>query len=169
MNDPQTGLLPCTRVELIDHRTGAEPFGRVFSAWDCRVEVQRQDGGRTLKVFVDGVAPAAAIVPSCPRCGSHQFTSAAPGLVDCVSCGASDLTTNQVRAVAPPGASPGPEAIRAFTDALPSAIRSVWGEVQFAGVVSALMAYNAARGVGVSRPALGDVQVEPPHDGVRDR
>ena len=48
-----------TRVEVIDHRSGVSPFGRVFSAWDCQVELSRQDGGRTLKVFVDDAARAA--------------------------------------------------------------------------------------------------------------
>lgn len=46
-----------TRFEVIDHRTGALPFGRVFSAWDCHIELAYQDNRRTLKVFVDGVAP----------------------------------------------------------------------------------------------------------------
>lgn len=44
-----------TRVEVLDHRRGAEPFGRVFSARDVgHVELSYQDGGRTLKIFLDG-------------------------------------------------------------------------------------------------------------------
>ena len=41
------------RVEVINHRTDAERFGKVFTQWDCSVEISIQDGGRTLKVFVD--------------------------------------------------------------------------------------------------------------------
>lgn len=41
-----------TRFEVIDHREGSMTPGRCYSALDCRVEVSRQDGGRTLKVFV---------------------------------------------------------------------------------------------------------------------
>lgn len=47
-----------TRVEVIDHRAelGREA-GRVYVVWDCKVELSYQDGGRTLKVFVqDGAA-----------------------------------------------------------------------------------------------------------------
>lgn len=35
-----------TRLEVIDET------GRVYSQWDCRVELSYQDNGRTLKVFV---------------------------------------------------------------------------------------------------------------------
>jgi hypothetical protein len=35
-----------TRVEVVDET------GRVYSKWDCTVELSYQDGGRTLKVFV---------------------------------------------------------------------------------------------------------------------
>lgn len=41
------------RVEVIDHRAGAERFGRAFVAWDAAVSLSYQDGSRTLKVFVD--------------------------------------------------------------------------------------------------------------------
>ncbi len=36
-----------TRIEIID---GVK---REFSKWDCEIELSVQDGGRTLKVFVD--------------------------------------------------------------------------------------------------------------------
>ena len=48
-----------TRVELIDHRASTS-HGRVFVAYGCRVELSYQDNGRTLKVFVDDAARAAA-------------------------------------------------------------------------------------------------------------
>ncbi len=35
-----------TRVEVVDET------GRVYSKWDCSVELSYQDDGRTLKVFV---------------------------------------------------------------------------------------------------------------------
>lgn len=45
-----------TRFEVIDHRDkppGDPKFGRVFTAWDCKIELSYQDGGQTLKVFVN--------------------------------------------------------------------------------------------------------------------
>lgn len=41
-----------TRVEVIDHYT---PEGRAYVFWekDAKVEVQLQDDGRTLKVFIE--------------------------------------------------------------------------------------------------------------------
>jgi hypothetical protein len=36
-----------TRLEVIG------PKGRIFSKWDCGIQLSYQDGGRTLKVFVD--------------------------------------------------------------------------------------------------------------------
>jgi hypothetical protein len=50
-----------TRFELIDHRTAPgddRQIGRVYIAWPCRVELQYQDAGRTLKVFVENEAEA---------------------------------------------------------------------------------------------------------------
>lgn len=44
-----------TRIEVIDHRHGAPRVGRVFTAWNAKIELSYQDAGRTLKVFVDGV------------------------------------------------------------------------------------------------------------------
>lgn len=44
-----------TRIEVIDHRHGAPQVGRVFTAWNAKIELSYQDAGRTLKVFVDGV------------------------------------------------------------------------------------------------------------------
>jgi hypothetical protein len=41
---PQAGV---TRLEVIG------PKGRIFTQWDCAVELSYQDAGRTLKVFVD--------------------------------------------------------------------------------------------------------------------
>ncbi len=35
-----------TRVEVVDET------GRVYSKWDCKIELSYQDDGRTLKVFV---------------------------------------------------------------------------------------------------------------------
>lgn len=49
-------LSKVTRFEVIDHREGAQPFGRVFSAWDASGEMSLQDNGRTLKLFLSGVA-----------------------------------------------------------------------------------------------------------------
>jgi hypothetical protein len=40
-----------TRFEVIDHRLDMK--GRVLVAWPCSVELSYQDGGRTLKVFVN--------------------------------------------------------------------------------------------------------------------
>lgn len=48
---------PLTRVEVIDHRTGAQPFGRAYGAFDATVEPQYQDRGRTLKIFVTDALP----------------------------------------------------------------------------------------------------------------
>ena len=44
--------VPITRVEVIDHAKGG--IGRVYTHWDSRTkaEVQYQDGGRSLKVFI---------------------------------------------------------------------------------------------------------------------
>jgi hypothetical protein len=40
-----------TRVEVIDHQD--EPKGRIFTKNDCEdVEIQLQDDGRTLKIFI---------------------------------------------------------------------------------------------------------------------
>jgi hypothetical protein len=36
-----------TRLEVIG------PNGRIFSKWDCGIQLSYQDGGRKLKVFVD--------------------------------------------------------------------------------------------------------------------
>ncbi len=41
------GLENVTRIEVIDES------GRAYSKWDCKVEVSVQDGGRTLKLFVE--------------------------------------------------------------------------------------------------------------------
>lgn len=38
------------RVVLVDHTS--EYLGRIYDKWGVRVEIQRQDDGRTLKVFV---------------------------------------------------------------------------------------------------------------------
>lgn len=58
-----------TRFEVIDHRTGAEPFGRVYSAWGATVSLSLQDGGRTVKAFVDD----AARVVSCEPTPEQQY------------------------------------------------------------------------------------------------
>lgn len=42
-----------TRFEVIDHRAGASPPGRVLACYDVQVTLARQDDGRTLKVFLD--------------------------------------------------------------------------------------------------------------------
>lgn len=41
-----------TRVEVIDHQT--EPIvGRVYTKWGCqKVEIELQDDGRTMKIFI---------------------------------------------------------------------------------------------------------------------
>lgn len=53
MNDTLETKPNITRVELIDHRKGAETFGRAFVAWNVgRVAISIQDDGRTLKVFL---------------------------------------------------------------------------------------------------------------------
>lgn len=36
-----------TRFEVVDDR------GRVYTKWDCSIQLAYQDGGRTLKVFVE--------------------------------------------------------------------------------------------------------------------
>lgn len=42
-----------TRVEVIDHSSESTPFGRVYTKYNCKeVEIQEQDGGRTLKIFI---------------------------------------------------------------------------------------------------------------------
>ena len=43
-----------TRFEVIDHRRGAPEVGRVFVAWNASGTLSMQDGGRTLKLFIDG-------------------------------------------------------------------------------------------------------------------
>lgn len=52
-----TSFSNATRIEVIDHRKGAPQIGRVFCAWNSKITLSYQDGGRTLKIFVDGVAP----------------------------------------------------------------------------------------------------------------
>lgn len=47
-----TQVSKVTRFEVIDHRTGISPAGRVYAAREVVVELSHQDGGRTLKVFV---------------------------------------------------------------------------------------------------------------------
>lgn len=42
-----------TRFEVIDHRKKAKPHGRIFTAWDIKVELAIQDNQRTLKVFIN--------------------------------------------------------------------------------------------------------------------
>lgn len=46
-----TAFSSVTRLEVIDHTTGGR--GGVFSAWSISIELSWQDGGRTLKIFVD--------------------------------------------------------------------------------------------------------------------
>lgn len=42
-----------TRVEVINHQD--EPIGRVYTKYGCKnVEVQLQDDGKTLKIFISG-------------------------------------------------------------------------------------------------------------------
>lgn len=41
------------RFEVIDHRSTVAFKGRVYSVRPCRVGLSFQDGGRTLKVFID--------------------------------------------------------------------------------------------------------------------
>jgi hypothetical protein len=41
-----------TRFEVIDHRSRVVAIRRAFVAYDCAVELEYQDAGRTLKVFV---------------------------------------------------------------------------------------------------------------------
>lgn len=49
-----------TRFELIDHRERVGFHRRSFVANTCAIELSYQDGGRTLKVFVNDPAPASA-------------------------------------------------------------------------------------------------------------
>jgi hypothetical protein len=44
--------VPVTRFELIEHRRGVRPWGRVLVAENCTVEISLQDNHRTLKVFL---------------------------------------------------------------------------------------------------------------------
>lgn len=50
-------LKDVSRVEVIDHSKDGQ--GRVFVKWrtGIRVSVDRQDSGRTLKVFIDELKP----------------------------------------------------------------------------------------------------------------
>lgn len=41
-----------TRFEIIDHRKNAQPFGRVMSLNNVSIDLSYQDGGNTLKVFI---------------------------------------------------------------------------------------------------------------------
>jgi hypothetical protein len=56
-----------TRFEVIDHRNPhgvpGKTCGRVYSAHGCKIELSYQDGGRTLKVFVDAASASAPAVP----------------------------------------------------------------------------------------------------------
>lgn len=65
-----------TRFEVINHRADAKPFGRQVVEWGCAISLSFQDGGRTLKVFVND--PAAVAKPSCCFCG-HAETEHADG------------------------------------------------------------------------------------------
>jgi hypothetical protein len=45
-----------TRITVVNHSTphgDHEKRGRVFEKWDIQIELSVQDGGRTLKVFID--------------------------------------------------------------------------------------------------------------------
>lgn len=53
MADQEANVDKITRIVVVDHRAGAQPFGRVFEAWDISLDLSIQDGGRTLKLFVD--------------------------------------------------------------------------------------------------------------------
>lgn len=48
-----------TRLEIIDHRRNAPVPGRCFVHWDAasRIEISRQDGGRTIKIFITDPTP----------------------------------------------------------------------------------------------------------------
>lgn len=70
-----------TRLEVIDHRKWVQPFGRVFSAWDCRIELRYQDAGRTLKVFVDGEAPPPAREEWLARFGGTGAVASRPDAI----------------------------------------------------------------------------------------
>lgn len=42
------------RIELIDHRNPPrETHGRVYTVNKCKVTLSYQDGGKTLKIFID--------------------------------------------------------------------------------------------------------------------
>jgi hypothetical protein len=53
-----------SRLEVIDHRIAAVSIGRGHCVWEApgliNVECQLQDGGRTLKVFLNDKSPVAA-------------------------------------------------------------------------------------------------------------
>lgn len=53
MADQEANVDNITRITVVDHRAGAQPFGRVFEAWDINLDISIQDGGRTLKLFVN--------------------------------------------------------------------------------------------------------------------
>lgn len=56
--------IECTRFEVIDHRTDAKMFGRNLVVYShlgrpkIKVTVDQQDGGRTVKVFLDDGKPS---------------------------------------------------------------------------------------------------------------
>jgi hypothetical protein len=52
MADQEANVDNITRITVVDHRAGAQPFGRVFEAWNINLDISIQDGGRTLKLFV---------------------------------------------------------------------------------------------------------------------
>lgn len=48
------------RFEVIDHRAGSPTFGRAMVCYGVKVTLARQDGGTTLKVFLDDRKEAVA-------------------------------------------------------------------------------------------------------------
>ncbi len=55
LNAAPPNLENVTRFEVIDES------GRVYTRWECSLALSFQDGGRTLKVFVDPRLPASPV------------------------------------------------------------------------------------------------------------
>ena len=50
MTELEQKLKKVTRLTVVDHKNG---IGRVIEVWDVKLELDFQDEGRTLKVFIN--------------------------------------------------------------------------------------------------------------------
>ena len=51
----RTNVKKLTRITVIDHRSGIKSRGRVYEVWDCKLTLDVQDEGRTLKIFINDI------------------------------------------------------------------------------------------------------------------